>query len=67
LMRDEKAAALVSGSLNLMKGFSTMASTSNRDEQALEALRKMSITRVREVLAIKMTVPQAALFPPNTR
>jgi len=67
LMRDEKAAALVSGSLNLMKGFSTMASTSNRDEQALEALRKMSITRVREVLAIKMTVPQAALFPPNIR
>jgi hypothetical protein len=67
LMRDEKAAALVSGSLNLMKGFSTMASTSNRDERALEALHAMSITRVREVLAIKMAVPQAVLFPPNTR
>jgi hypothetical protein len=67
LMRDEKAAALVTGSLSLMKGFSTMASTSNRDEPALDALHNMSITRVREVLAIKMTVPQAALFPPNTR
>ena len=67
LMRDEKAAALVSGSLNLMKGLSTMASTNNRDEQALQALHTMSITRVREVLAIKMTVPQAVLFPPNVR
>ena len=67
LMRDEKAAALVSGSLNLMKGFSTMASTSNRDEQALQALHNMNITRVREVLAIKMTVPQAVLMPPSTR
>ena len=66
-MRDEKAAALVSGSLSLMKGFSTMASTSNRDETALEGLHNMSITRIREVLAIRMTVPQAALFPANTR
>ncbi len=67
LMRDEKAAALVSGSLNLMKGFSAIASTTNRDEKASEALHNMSITRIREVLAIKMTVPQAALFRPNTR
>lgn len=67
LMRDEKAAAVVSGSLNLLRGFSAMASRSNRDEQALEALHNMSITRVREVLAIKMTVPEAALLPPNTR
>lgn len=67
LMRDEKAAALVSGSLNLLKGFSTIATTGNRDEQALEALHHLSVSRVREVLAIKMTVPQAALFPPNTR
>jgi hypothetical protein len=67
LMRDEKAAALVSRSLSLIKGFSTMAATSNRDEPALEAPHNMSITRVREVLAIKMTVPQSVLFPPNTR
>jgi hypothetical protein len=67
LMRDEKAAAIVSGSLNLMKGLSAMASTGNRDEQALQAIHSMTISRVREVLAIKMTVPQAALFPPNAR
>lgn len=67
LMRDEKSAALISGSLNLMKGFSTMASINNRDEQALQALQNMSITRVREVLSIRMTVPQTVLLPPNSR
>lgn len=67
LMRDEKSAALISGSLNLMKGFSTMASNNNRDEQALPALNNMSITRVREVLSIRMTVPQSVLLPPNSR
>lgn len=67
LMRDEKAAAVIYGSLNLMKGLSTMASTNNRDAQALQALHSMSITRVREVLSIKMTVPEAALFPPSAR
>ena len=66
-MRDEKAAALISGSLNLMKGFSAMASTNNRDEQALQALHNMSITRVREVLSIRMTVPQTVLLPPDGR
>jgi len=67
LMRDEKAAALVSGSLNLLKGFSTAASNSNGDEQARQALHNMSITRVREVLSIRMTVPQAVLMPPSAR
>jgi hypothetical protein len=67
LMRDEKAAALVSGSLSLMKGFSTAASTSNGDEQARQALHGMSITRVREVLTISMSVPQAVLMPPSGR
>lgn len=67
LMRDEKSAALISGSLNLMKSFSTMASANNRDEQALQALHNMSITREREVLSIRMTVPQTVLLPPNSR
>jgi len=67
LMRDEKAAALVSGSLNLLKGFSTAASNSNGDEQARQALHNMSISRVREVLSIRMTVPQAVLMPPSAR
>lgn len=67
LMRDEKAAAFISGSLNLLKGFSTAASNSNGDEQARQALHNMSITRVREVLSIRMTVPQAVLMPPSAR
>ncbi|HEX5702267.1 MAG TPA: hypothetical protein VFX97_03510 [Pyrinomonadaceae bacterium] len=64
LMRDEQAAAVVTGSLNLMKRFSTLAATNNRDEQALRALQNVSVTRVKEVLSIKMTVPRAVLVPP---
>ena len=64
LMRDEQAAAVVSGSLNLMKRLSAMAATNNRDEQALRALQNVSVTRVKEVLSIKMTVPRAVLVPP---
>ena len=67
LMRDEEAAALVSRSVNLLKGLSTAASNSNTDEQARQALHDLSITRVREVLSIKMTVPQAVLMPPSAR
>lgn len=64
LMRDETAAALVSGSLNLMKGLSKAAPNS-RDDEALQALHSMSITRVREVLSVKMRISQAALSPPS--
>lgn len=63
LMRDEQAAAVVSGSLNLMKRLSA-AATNNRDEQAFQALQNVSVTRVKEVLSIKMTVPRAVLVPP---
>lgn len=66
LMRDEKAAAFLNGSLNAMKGLSTMASANNRDQESLRALQSMTITRKQEVLAIKMNMPQAVLFPPNT-
>jgi hypothetical protein len=65
LMRDEKAAALVSGSLNLLRGFSTVTSVNNRDEQALQTLHDMTITRAREVLAIRVNVPQGVLIPPR--
>lgn len=67
LMRDEKTAAMVSGSLNLLKGFSAAASRGNGDEQARQALHNMNVTRVREVLSIRMTVPRAALMPPSAR
>lgn len=64
LMRDEQGAAVVSGSLNLMKRLSAMAVNNHRDEQAFQALQNVSVTRVKEVLSIKMTVPQAVLVPP---
>lgn len=67
LMRDEQAAAVVSGSLNLMKRLSAMAATNNRDEQTLQALQNVSVTRVKEVLSIKMTVPRSVLEPRASR
>lgn len=66
LMRDEKSAVFLNGSLNAMKRLSTMASGNNRDQEALRALQSMTITRKEEVLAIKVSMPQAVLFPPNT-
>lgn len=63
LMRDEQAAAIVSGSLNLMKRLSAMAANNNRDEQALQALQNVSVTRLKEVLSIKMRVPRDVLVP----
>jgi hypothetical protein len=65
LMRDEKAAAFVNGSLNAMKRLSTMASANNRDQEALRALQGMTITRKDEVLAIKVSMPRAVLIPSN--
>lgn len=60
LMRDEKAAAFISGSLNLLKSFSGPAATNARDAQAL---RDLSVTRHGEVLSLKLKVPQTALLP----
>ena len=64
LMRDEKSAAFVNGSLNAMKTISELAATDNRDRESLRAIRQMSIVRKQEVLAVKMEIPGAALFPP---
>jgi len=61
LMRDEKAAAVVSGSLNLMKGFSSMATTNSRESHTLETLSELSVTRHGEVVSIQFKVPPAAL------
>lgn len=65
LMRDEQAAVFVSGSLNALKMVSELAATDNRDKESLRAIRQMSIVRKHEVLAVKMEVPGAALFPPS--
>lgn len=64
LMRDEKSAAFISGSLNALKTISELAATDNRDRESLRAIKQMSIVRKQEVLAVKMEIPGAALFPP---
>ena len=65
LMRDEKSAVFVSGSLNALKTVSELAATDQRDQESLRAIRQMSIVRKHEVLAVKMAIPGAALFPPS--
>ena len=64
VMRDEKSAVLVNGSLNALKTISELAATDNRDRESLRAMRQMSIERKHEVLTVKMEIPGAALFPP---
>jgi hypothetical protein len=65
LMRDEQSAVFVSGSLNALKTISELAATDNRGREQLRAIRQMSIVRKQEVLAVKMEIPGAALFPPS--
>lgn len=65
LMRDEQSAVFVSGSLNALKTISELAATDIRDREQLRAIRQMSIVRKQEVLAVKMEIPGAALFPPS--
>lgn len=65
LMRDEDSAVFVSGSLNALKAVSELAATDERDRESLRAIRQMHIVREREVLAVKMEVPGATLFPPT--
>ena len=64
LLRDEDTAALVSGSLNAMRAVSELASTENRDQESVRALRQMTFVRKHEVLAVRMEIPGSALFPP---
>lgn len=66
LMRDEQSAVFVSGSLNALKTVSELAATDIRDREQLRAIRQMRIVRRGEVLAVKMEIPGAALFPPST-
>jgi len=65
LMRDEESAVFVSGSLNALKTISELAATDNRDRESLRAIRQMRIVRTHEVLAVKMEIAGAALFPPS--
>lgn len=65
LMRDEESAVFVSGSLNALKALSELAALDSRDRESLRAIKQMSIVRKHEVLAVKMEIPGAALFPPS--
>ena len=67
LMRDEKAAAFISDSLNLLKSFSGAAATNMRDADAMQSLQDLSVSRRGEVLSLKLKVPKAALLRPNGR
>lgn len=60
LMKDEESASFVSGSLNLLQGLSAMAPDRNllpSDKAALGRIRKMSVTRKKDVLSIHLTMP----------
>lgn len=63
LMRDEQAASLAAGTLNLMKNLSSaVANTGDR-----ENLQGFNITRQEKVLSIKMEMPREALTQPDAR
>ena len=63
LMRDEKAAVFVNGSLNALKTISELAAADKRDLEGLRALQKMKVDRRGEVLRLNMEIPATALFP----
>ena len=65
LMRDEKAAVFVNGSLNALKKISELAATDKRDLEELKALQKMKVDRKGEVLRLQMDIPRTALLPPG--
>jgi hypothetical protein len=64
LMKDESAAGLVSGTLNLLKSLPLMVSnsrTSPRDSEAMEALRGASVGRKGALLSIKFRMPESIM------
>jgi hypothetical protein len=66
IMKDESAATLVSGGLNLMKSLSAMAPKNNlsqTDQEALQSLQSLFISREHEVISIKMTIARNDLLP----
>lgn len=63
LMRDEQAAMLAAGALNVMKNLS--ASVGNAVDK--ENLQTFSITRQEKAVSIKMEMPREALMPPKAQ
>jgi hypothetical protein len=66
LMKDESSAKFISGSLNLLKGLTTIVPKGNMsqsEKEAMESLQSMSVTREGEILFIKMTMTEKDLMP----
>jgi hypothetical protein len=64
VMKDEGAATLISGTLTLLKGATSLLPArdgSAADREARRAFEQMSVARVREVVSVKMTIPESSL------
>jgi hypothetical protein len=64
-MKDENAASLISGSLNLLKktsAFIPREQMSADDRMAIEKFNDLKVTRNQEVLAISMSIPEEELI-----
>jgi hypothetical protein len=67
VMKDEDAAALVSGGLNLLKGLGALAGQSQprtpAEAEALRSFQSMSVTREGDVLSVGLVMSRRDLFP----
>ncbi|MBC7929136.1 MAG: hypothetical protein H7Z38_01050 [Rubrivivax sp.] len=62
LMKDEGAASLVSGTLTLLKGAASLLPAHNEspaDRQARQVFESMSVVRTREVVSVRLTIPES--------
>jgi hypothetical protein len=67
LMRDERAAGLVSGTLTLLKGAaSLMPARAEReaDRHARQVFESMTVTRTRAAVSVRLTLPESEVFRP---
>lgn len=67
LMQSETAASLASGSLNLLKGVTTLLPSqkmSEQDKENLAVFQSMEISHEKEVLKIEMIIPRRELLTP---
>lgn len=65
LLRDEKTAEIAADSLSILKELSTMASSGSGNKKDEQAIRDFTVTREKEVLLLKMQMPESALMPQN--
>jgi hypothetical protein len=65
LLRDEKTAEIAADSLSILKELSTMASSGSGNKADQQAIRDFTVTREKEVLLLKMQMPESALVPPD--